>query len=645
MCGITGFFDPFPSETRENLQSTLERMSAALAHRGPDDSGLWLDEMRGIGLGFRRLAILDLSPTGHQPMISADGRYVMVFNGEVYNFGEVRAELQAQGRAFRGTSDTEVLLEAICVWGLEDALAKFNGMFAFALWDRRQNQLSLVRDRMGVKPLYYGWAGQCLLFGSELKSLHANPAFLAEIDRDALTLYLRHNYIPSPHSIYSAIRKLPPGAILTLDSTTRPGAETITSYWSAGDAIRSSRIDPFSGDETQAADELEGLLTESIGLRMLADVPLGAFLSGGIDSSTLVALMQKISPIPVQTFSIGFNEFGYDEAGYARAVAAHLGTEHTELYITSEQARAVIPNLARMYDEPFANSSQIPTFLVSRLARQHVTVSLSGDGGDEMFGGYNRYAWVEQIWRKLGWLPAPARSLMAKGLDAAASRGLSNFVGKIGFPNPADKIHKLAGALRATSPDEIYLDLVSFWKQPVEIVRNAREPLTPLTDQRFWQDSFSLAEQMMALDAITYLPDDGLVKVDRASMAASLEVRVPFVDDHRILEFAWRLPLDYKIRAGQGKWILRQVLYRHVPKQLIERQKMGFGVPIDSWLRGPLREWAEDLLGEDRLRREGFFHPAPIRQKWHEHLSGRHNWQHELWGVLMFEAWLDEWHR
>ncbi|MCG2787993.1 MAG: asparagine synthase (glutamine-hydrolyzing) [Anaerolineae bacterium] len=640
MCGITGFFNLSPSETREKLQSTLEQMSMAIAHRGPDDSGLWLDETRGIGLGFRRLAILDLSPTGHQPMTSADGRYVMVFNGEAYNFGMVRDELAANGISFRGTSDTEVLLAAICEWGLVDALEKFNGMFAFALWDRQENSLSLVRDRMGVKPLYYGWIGNTLMFGSELKSMRAHPAFSADIDRDALTLYLRHNYIPTPFSIYRGVRKLPPGSILRISSATRPGEEELATYWSASEQILASRADPFRGDESQTTDELEELLTDSIRLRMLADVPLGAFLSGGVDSSTIVALMQQISSQPVQTFSIGFNESGYDEAPHARAVAEHLGTQHTEMYISSEQARAVIPSLAGMYDEPFANPSAIPTFLVSQLARRHVTVSLSGDGGDELFGGYNRYTWVERIWRRIGKVPAPIRGLLANGIDQRAPT-LSLLAGKLGYPNPADKVHKLADTLRAASPAQIYLDLVSFWKQPAGSVIGAQEPHTTLTDPSSWPEALSLAEQMMLLDTLTYLPDDGLVKVDRASMAASLEVRVPFVDDYRLLEFAWRLPLDMKIRAGLGKWILRQVLYKYVPKEMIERPKMGFGVPIDSWLRGPLLEWTEELISEDRLRREGFFQAAPIRQKWQEHLAGKRNWQYHLWGILMFQAWLE----
>jgi len=644
MCGITGFFTPSPFETRETLSSALTAMSASLSHRGPDDSGLWLDESCGIGLGFRRLAILDLSSTGHQPMRSADGRYVAVFNGEAYNFGAVRDELTARAVSFRGTSDTEVLLEAICAWGLADALTKFNGMFAFALWDRQEKSLSLVRDQMGVKPLYYGWMGGTLLFGSELKSLHAHPAFSAAIDRDALALYLRHNYIPAPFSIYRNVYKLPPGSILQIRPGKRPGQEKVSTYWSVSDQILANHAHPFAGGEMQAVDELEALLIDSIRERMISDVPLGAFLSGGVDSSTVVALMQKASNRTVQTFSIGFSETGFDEAPHARAVAKHLGTQHTEMYISPEQARAVIPKLARIYDEPFADSSQIPTFLVSQAARQHVTVSLSGDGGDEIFGGYNRYTWVEGIWRKVEKIPGPIRSFLADGMNLGATP-LSRLASKLGYPNPLDKVTKLADILRADSPAGIYLDLVSLWRQPAELIIDAHEPLTLLTDPARWPQQFSLPEQMMFLDALTYLPDNGLAKMDRASMAASLEVRVPFADDYRILEFAWRLPLAMKIRAGQGKWILRQVLYKYVPKEMIERPKMGFGVPIDSWLRGALREWAEDLLSEGRLRRDGFFHPEPIREKWNEHLSGKRNWQYYLWDILMFQAWLDEWHR
>lgn len=641
MCGITGFISP--NSNAETQARLIQKMSDAIQHRGPDDSGAWTDPACGLALGFRRLAILDLSPTGHQPMQSADERYVMVFNGEIYNFARLREELLGLGHRFRGTSDTEIMLAAIGQWGLQPAIQRFNGMFAFALWDRRERTLSLVRDRLGIKPLYYGWAGPTLLFGSELKALRAHPDFHGEIDRDALTLFLRHNYLPAPLTIYRGYFKLPPASILTIAASAPPGAGTPVQYWSVREAASQGLAQPFSGDESEAIETLETLLTRSIGERMIADVPLGAFLSGGVDSSTIVALMQKQSPRPVKTFTIGFNEAGFDEAQHAKAVAQHLGTDHTELYVTPEQARAVIPNLPSLYDEPFSDSSQIPTFLVSQLARQQVTVSLSGDGGDELFGGYNRYLWVERLWRSGASLPGPARKTLASGLNLLARPGSARLFRQVApkLPNPADKAQKLALALMAAGPEALYLDLVSHWKNPSQIVIGGHEPLTPLTDPTRWLTTPSFVEQMMYLDQVTYLPDDLLAKVDRASMGTSLEARAPFLDDHETLEFAWKLPLGLKIRQGQGKWLLRQVLYRHVPQKMIERPKMGFGVPIDSWLRGPLKDWAETLLDEARLRREGYFQPEPIRQKWQEHLAGGQNWQYHLWDLLMFQAWLE----
>jgi asparagine synthase (glutamine-hydrolysing) len=641
MCGITGFFDNTQSTSADSLARTVTRMSDRIRHRGPDDSGAWVDAEAGIALGFRRLAILDLSPTGHQPMQSADERFVMVFNGEIYNFASLRDELASLGHSFRGTSDTEIMLAAIRQWGLLPAVQRFNGMFAFALWDKREHTLSLVRDRLGIKPLYYGWAGKTLLFGSELKTLRAHPDFQGEINRDALTLFLRHNYIPAPHTIYRGYSKLLPASILTIQPDRQPGEETAKIYWSARDTVVNGLAQPFAGDENEAIDTLENLLTDSIGLRMIADVPLGAFLSGGVDSSTVVALMQKQSSRPVRTFTIGFNEAGFDEAQHAKAVARHLGTDHTELYVTPEEARAVIPRLPSLYDEPFADSSQIPTFLVSELARRHVTVSLSGDGGDELFGGYNRYFWTMRLWNSIGWLPASLRHTVARGMTLFTPETWSKLLGRSNYPNPGDKVHKLSEIMAAPNPEAIFLDLVSHWKKPEEVVINGSEPATPLTDRAQWINARTLAERMMFLDLVTYLPDDILAKVDRASMGTSLEARAPFLDDHETVEFAWKLPLNLKIRNGQGKWILRQVLYRHVPREMIERPKMGFGVPIDSWLRGPLKEWSETLLDESRLKREGYFNPAPIRQKWQEHLSGARNWQYYLWDILMFQAWLE----
>lgn len=645
MCGITGFFDTTHSTPAETQTALITRMSACIRHRGPDDSGAWTAQETGIALGFRRLAILDLSPTGHQPMLSANGRYVIVFNGEIYNFASLRRELTDHGHTFRGTSDTEIMLASIRQWGLQAAIQRFNGMFAFALWDKQERSLHLVRDRMGIKPLYYGWAGKTLLFGSELKALRAHPDFHGEVDRDALTFLLRYSYIPAPLSIYRGIKKLSPGCLLTIRPDTLPDAAPFP-YWSTRTTAQNSLNQPFTGSDEEAIEALDSLLTRSIGARMIADVPLGAFLSGGIDSSAIVALMQKQSSRPVKTFTIGFNEAGFDEAPHAKAVAEHLGTDHTELYVTPEEARAVIPRLPSLYDEPFADPSQIPTFLISALARQHVTVSLSGDGGDELFGGYNRYLWVEQIWHRGAALPPFIRKTLAGGLGWLAQPAMARFfhAAAPNLPNPADKAQKLADSLRVSGPEAIYLDLISHWKQPNEIVIGGREPLNPMMNPAFRLRGGSFVERMMIIDQLTYLPDDVLAKVDRASMGTSLEARAPFLDDHETIEFAWKLPLEMKIRNGQGKWILRQILDRYIPREMIERPKMGFGVPIDAWLRGPLTSWAEALLDEKRLRQEGYFRPAEIRQKWDEHLSGSKNWQYELWNVLMFQAWLEETH-
>jgi len=622
----------------------LRRMGEAIAHRGPDDSGVWLDAYAGIGLSHRRLSVLDLSPAGHQPMVSGSGRYVIAFNGEIYNHLDLRRQLG--DRAWRGHSDTETLLAGFEFWGIEKTLQRAVGMFAIALWDRVDRSLILARDRMGEKPLYYGWQGTTFLFGSELKALKAHPAFQGEIDRAALALMLRHNYIPAPYSIYKGIRKLLPGTYLKLLMGKREGEPV--HYWSVRGMAERGQAQPFAGSEAEAVMALEAHLLESIGLQMIADVPLGAFLSGGVDSSTVVALMQAKSSRPVKTFTIGFHEEGYDEAQHAKSVARHLGTEHTELYVMPKEAMNVIPRLPALYDEPFSDSSQIPTLLVSEMARRHVTVSLSGDGGDELFGGYNRYFWATNIWRRVGWAPQPIRAALAGALTAlppsawnGVFRGLSRFL-PVGwrYANPGDKLHKLAEILAVRTPEEIYLDLVSHWKQPAEVVLGTHEPPTVLTDPAQWAGLPDFEQRMMYLDQMTYLPDDILTKVDRAAMGVSLETRVPFLD-HRVVEFAWALPLSMKIRHGQGKWLLRQVLYRHVPKELIERPKMGFGVPIDVWLRGPLKGWAEELLDESRLQREGYFDPRPIRGKWAEHLTGRRNWSYYLWDVLMFQAWLE----
>lgn len=646
MCGLTGFYAPgaaWPPDA-ENL---VRRMADMLIQRGPDDAGVWGDSGQGIALAHRRLSILDLSSAGHQPMLSASGRFVIAFNGEIYNHPELRHEMGEFG--WRGNSDTETLLAAIEVWGVEAALKKSVGMFAFALWDRESRVLTLARDRLGEKPLYYGWQNGVLLFGSELKALKTHPAFVGEIDRDALTLFLRHNVIPTPYSIYKGIHKLPPGTYCQIGVGSQvAGSVALKAYWSARDAAEHGQKNRFTGSDEEARVALESVLGQSVAGQMLADVPLGAFLSGGVDSSTVVALMQKHSARPVKTFTIGFDEEAYNEAEHAHAVARHLGTEHTELYVKPEEAQAVIPLLPALYDEPFADSSQIPTYLVSRLARNHVTVSLSGDGGDELFGGYNRYFWAQDIWRKLGWMPQSVRAGVAGVLTSmppatwnSAFNRLGRFLpAKLRYANPGDKLHKLADILAVRRPEEIYWGLVSHWKQPAQLVKGATEPATVLTDASQWADVPDLTHRMMYLDTVTYLPDDILTKVDRAAMGVSLETRVPLLD-HRVLEFAWTLPLSMKVRSGQSKWLLRQVLYRHVPKDLIERPKMGFGIPLDVWLRGPLKTWAEGLLDPVRLEREGYFRSEPIQQKWREHLAGQRNWSYYLWDVLMFQAWIE----
>ena len=651
MCGFTGFLTRETSNA-EVLERDCLRMREMLAHRGPDDAGIWTDAGAGIALGHRRLSIVDLSPAGHQPMHSHCGRYVLAFNGEIYNFPDIRKELEDVGGAvpWKGHSDTEVILAAIRHWGVDDTLPRLTGMFSFALWDRQRRKLHLARDRMGEKPLYYGWIGSTFLFGSELKALRVHPRWRGEIDRDALALYVRHNYVPAPFSIYKSVYKLAPGTSLSVE-VQRPNwqaAEPVP-YWSMRHVAEEGARHRNELDDDQAVDELERVLGSAIARQMVADVPLGAFLSGGIDSSVVVALMQAQSDRPVKTFTIGFEESGYNEAEHAKAVATHLGTDHTELYASPADAIAVIPKLPTLYDEPFADSSQIPTFLVSQLARAHVTVSLSGDGGDELFGGYNRYFWATNIWNKIRWLPRPVRRAAAAGMTSVAPQQWDRIFSNLSpvLPahlkqrTPGDKIHKLANVLAVRNPEEMYLSFVSHWERPSQLVRDGMEPQTPLTDPSAWAALPNFAQRMMYLDSVTYLPDDILVKVDRAAMGVSLETRVPMLD-HHVVEFAWRLPMHMKVRQGKGKWALRQVLYRHVPRSLMERPKMGFGIPLDVWLRGPLRHWAEHLLDERRLTIEGFFDPAPIRQKWREHLAGGRNWQYYLWDILMFQAWLDE---
>jgi asparagine synthase (glutamine-hydrolysing) len=630
----------------------LRQMALRIEKRGPDGSGVWIDLDHGIGLAHRRLSILDLSEAGEQPMASLLGRFIIAFNGEIYNHLELRKEIESSCSPFRwrGHSDTETLLAAFEIWGLEKTLSKCIGMFAIALWDRNEQCLYLMRDRMGEKPLYYGWGGSSLVFGSQLKALRAHPSWVGEINRDALALFFRHSNVPAPFSIYKDIWKLTPGSVLTV----RPQhvqARLLAdpkSYWSVNVAADKGLGSPFEGSDKDALAELERRCNQSIELQRVADVPLGAFLSGGIDSSVVAALMQAQSSVAIRTFTIGFPEKNYNEAEFAFKVARYLRTEHTELYVTPQESRDVIPLLPSIYDEPFADPSQIPTFLVSQMARRHVTVSLSGDGGDELFGGYNRYFLGGSLRSKVRQIPLCLRNALSASVMALSPTLLDSLINALGrlipqlrVSQPSDKVYKAMDILALSRDVDVYRRLVSHWNDPATLVIGGNEPptlLDQLLDSRLAGEP--IEQWMMTTDMQTYLPDDILVKLDRAAMAVSLETRAPFLD-HRLVEFSLSLPLNMKIRGGEGKWLLRQMLYQHVPRELLERPKMGFGIPIDSWLRGPLREWAESLLDEARLRQEGFLNPEPVRQKWREHLSGARNWQYYIWDVLMFQAWLE----
>lgn len=634
MCGIAGIFSQTPARNASQLEAAAVQMANALHTRGPDSHGVWVEQKSGIALSHRRLAIIDLSPEGHQPMLSASGRYVISFNGEIYNYRELRKQLEYR---WRGESDTEVLLAAIESWGVTKTLQQLNGMFAFALWDTHENTLILARDRMGEKPLYYGWVGGDFVFASELKALQTLPYWQPSINRDALHSFMRYSYVPAPHSIYERIYKLLPAHYAMI----KIGQQEVEQkpYWSYAAMVKENAAQRMTISVEEATNMLEEKLRFAVGQRMMSDVPLGAFLSGGIDSSSVVALMQAQSSRPIKTFTIGFNEQGFDEAPFAKAVAAHLKTEHTEMYISSAQAAAVIPQLPIIYDEPFADVSQIPTFLVSQFALQHVTVALSGDGGDEIFGGYNRYVRGPVIWNTLAAIPIPIRKMAAKLLLAAHTILLRKT-----NPNAASPIYQLARKLGnyyekmgIESAQEFYQKICSIHDHPEEIVLGANVPSHPSSQLPL---TLHYGEWMMLQDALTYFPDDILTKVDRASMAVSLETRTPFTDID-VMAFAWQLPLNMKIRGNKGKWLLRQMLYRHVPQELIERPKAGFNVPIGAWLRGSLKEWAGDLLSPSTLKKQGFLNPEAVEKMWQIHQSGQRDLEHRLWSILMFQAWRD----
>ena len=643
MCGIAGLLDLQGRLSPELMAGSIAAMTAALARRGPDDEGLWRDAAAGIALGHRRLAIIDLSPTGHEPMVSADGRLVLTYNGEIYNHRELRRELEAEGVIFQGTCDAEVMLEGFAHWGISATVARLIGMFAFAVWNRSQRHLTLGRDRMGVKPLYWGKSDGLVLFGSELKALAACPHWNREIDRDSVASYLRHAYVPAPHTIYRRIGKLPPGCLLEIG---QDGEPRLTRYWDLREVAAAGIADPLPDDADAALALLEPLLRDAVSRRMVADVPLGVLLSGGIDSAAVTALMQEASNRPVRSFTIGFQDSDLDEAPLAGAIARHLGTDHTQLYLTESDARNTVPELSDLYDEPFADASQIPTLLVSRLARQQVTVALSGDGGDELFGGYHRHRIGEAVWDRIAAVPRPMRKVASALLKMPSSGVWATLAGQLPAarrpPMLGDKIGKLASVLPLDGPDAMYHRLVTHWPAAEGLVPGASRRSTAAEELGVAAGMADPFHRARLMDALTYLPDDVLAKVDRASMGCGLEVRVPLLD-HRVAELAWQLPKTLLHREGRSKWPLRRVLERHVPRELFERPKAGFSVPLDGWLRGPLRDWAENLLGADALTTDGLLESRPIRTAWREHLEGTRDHGSKLWAVLMLQAWRQRW--
>ena len=648
MCGIAGVLTP--DGPVANTVATAQAMGAALAARGPDDAGIWSDGNGKIALAHRRLAVIDLSPAGHQPMHSRCGRYTIVFNGEIYNFPKLRQQLAAAGVRFVGHSDTETLLEAIASWGLTLALQRCNGCFALAVWDRVEQHLLLARDRIGEKPLYYGWVNGSFLFASELKALHACANFSVEIDREAVAQYLQFGYIPEPLSIYRNVRKLVPGSFIAVSARAPGVLPEPMPFWSLRAAVDTARSDLMVCSFDEAAAVFDAALQRAVALRMIADVPLGAFLSGGIDSSLMVAMMGRATPHPVRTFSIGFHEAAYNEAPQAAAIARHLGTDHTEFYVSAAEARAIIPRLPMIYDEPLADTSQIPTAVLSQLARQQVTVAMSGDGGDEVFGGYRRYRSMRRFWHLLGRCPAPARKLVGSALSALTSGALGSLVQGLAHTLPPtagamdwyDRVSKTAEFSRFNEPMQMYRRLIALWPQPELLLQN----MPPVADReatlQVAGDARAFVDQMMYFDTANYLPGNILPKLDRASMACGLEARMPFLD-HELIELAWRLPVAWKIRRSRGKIMLRELLLRHLPRGAFDRPKMGFDIPLGAWLRGPLREWAEHLLDPVTLRDGGIFHAEPIVAAWRAHCSGRRDLRYQLWAILMFQAWSEQW--
>ncbi len=643
MCGITGFWSA--NKNTESTGTIVRRMSDTLLHRGPDDGDIWVDDHVGVGLAHRRLSIIDLSKTGHQPMKSVDERYMIVFNGEIYNHLDLRKKLAANndGYTWRGSSDTETLLECVRKWGVEETLTSLVGMFAFALFDKYEKQLTLARDRFGEKPLYYGFNNNNFLFASELKAMRCLPFFDSSINLKALQLQTQFSYVPEPYSIYKGIFKLTPGSYVqfTQQDIANGNHTEPTIYWSAEEIARKGidRSLKFGSDE-EAKSALDKILRQSIKGQLMADVPLGAFLSGGVDSSTVVALMQQQSSVPIKTFTIGFNEKGFDEAKFAKSVAKHLGTEHNELYVNSSDAMNVVYNLGNVYDEPYADASQIPSILVSKLAKTQVTVSLSGDGGDELFSGYSRYFLTRKLWGIISKFPMPIRKLFAAMLKTLSPNQWDKLYRAIMFGSSdrliGNKLYKAAKAFTAGNGQSLYFNLVT--QIEAEDAMCHQFPIDDINAK--WMNHGSIVEQMMLFDTISYLPGDILTKMDRAGMSVSLETRIPFLD-HNVYEFAWQLGEEYKIRNGVSKWLLREVLYDYVPKDLIDRPKMGFSVPIGAWLRGPLKEWAADLISTDRINSQGIYNAKFIDKIWSEHQSGKKNWEYQLWNVLMFQHWLN----